>query len=194
MATMNPASQRAKARVVVFPASSRPDVSGGVVSTEKSLRHQRQHVGIENYLYISDSNTTMPPSRAITNDTRLIDLNLGELLDVLVERLHQTLPIGSNQTPPEALLDTWGAAQLLGIAPKHDPGPEPIRGTPAWKTWRDHSQAVRDDIAHRFQQLLARRPELARLARYEGRRRYFVRADVVRYLDQLGDQTRLKRR
>ena len=136
----------------------------------------------------------MPPSRAITNDTRLVDLTVGELLEAFLERLSQALPLGEkSRAEPEALIDTWEAARLLGIAPKHNPGLEPPRGTPAWKTWRDHSQAVRDDIAHRFQQLLARRPELARLARYEGRRRFFVRADLTRYLESLAPARRSRR-
>lgn len=136
----------------------------------------------------------MPTPRAITKETRVIDLTLDELLEALLERLGQVVPLGEkNRAEPEALIDTWEAARLLGIAPKHDHGPEPSRGTPAWKTWRDHSQAVRDDIAHRFQQLLARRPELARLARYEGRRRYFVRADLTRYLESLAPARRSRR-
>lgn len=136
----------------------------------------------------------MPLLRDITNDSRLIDLTVGELMEVFFDRLRQTLPLlakGSDE--PEALIDTWEAARLLGVAAKNSPGPEPPRGTPAWKTWRDHSQAVRDDIAHRLQQLLARRPELARLARYEGRRRYFVRADILRYLESLAPARRSRR-
>ncbi len=136
----------------------------------------------------------MPTPRAITKETRVIDLTLDELLEALLERLGQVVPLGEkSRAEPEALIDTWEAARLLGIAPKHDPGPEPPRGTPAWKTWRDHSQAVRDDVAHRFQQLLARRPELARLARYEGRRRFFVRADLTRYLESLAPARRTRR-
>ena len=136
----------------------------------------------------------MPTPRAITKETRVIDLTLDELLEALLERLGQVVPLGEkSRAEPEALIDTWEAARLLGIDPKHDPGPEPPRGTPAWKTWRDHSQAVRDDVAHRFQQLLARRPELARLARYEGRRRFFVRADLTRYLESLAPARRTRR-
>lgn len=133
----------------------------------------------------------MSGTKVISRDTRVIDLTLGELLDVLTTRLTETLASRrESREQPEALLDTWQVASLLGVTPKHDPGPEPPKGTPEWRTWRVKHQAVRDDVAHRVQQLLLRRPTLAKLARYDGRRRYFVRADVVRYLDELGKHTR----
>lgn len=120
------------------------------------------------------------PRAAATAGCRLIDLTVEELVELLDARL--LLALGQLRTDDaDSLLDTWGAAALLGIAPKFEPGPAPARGSSAWRNWRDTSQAVRDDIAHRFQQLLMRRPELAALARYEGRRRYFVRADLLRY-------------
>ena len=128
----------------------------------------------------------MPPSRRISDDTRIIDLTLGELVEVLVERLEERLSTNARATADrEALIDTWEAARLLGIAPKRELGPEPKRGAPDWRIWRDQNQALRDDVAHRFQQLLLRRPALATLARYEGRRRYFVRAELLRYLESL---------
>lgn len=174
--------------VTPTPCSSPPSRGGSVPVVKLS---RPGNYGIGKYLTISDTSATMPTSRAITKETRVIDLTLDELLEALLERLGQVVPLGEkNRTEPEALIDTWEAARLLGINSKHDPGPEPPRGTPAWKTWRDHSQAVRDDIAHRFQQLLARRPELARLARYEGRRRFFVRADLTRYLESLAPARR----
>lgn len=135
----------------------------------------------------------MPPKREITDDTRLIDLTVGDLLEIISERLRGTASPEHSRSEPSALLDTWAAASLLGITPKHDPGPEPPSGGPAWRTWREQSQAARDDVAHRFQQLLARRPQLATLARYEGRRRYFVRSDVLRYLDSLTSPSRRRR-
>lgn len=139
----------------------------------------------------------MPRTRAteIPDDTRIVDLTVGELMDVLVDRLSRVLTQSDQgRAAPEALVDTWDAAQLLGIAPKTEPGSEPTKGTPAWKVWREARQAARDDVAHRFQQLLIRRPELATLARYDGRRRYFVRADLIRYLDSLGTPRRRRRR
>lgn len=184
----------AKGRGVVPPPPPprTPQRSGG--SANLGGRPRREHISIGKYLNISDTSATMPTPRAITKETRVIDLTLDELLEALLERLGQVVPLGEkNRAEPEALLDTWAAAQLLGIGAKHDPGLEPPRGTPAWKTWRDHSQAVRDDIAHRFQQLLARRPELARLARYEGRRRFFVRADLTTYLASLAPARRSRR-
>lgn len=182
---------RAKGRGVESSPSpsSSPSSRGGLVPVAKLSRTENYSIG--KYLTISDTSATMPTSRAITKETRVIDLTLDELLEALLERLGQVVPLGEkNRAEPEALIDTWEAARLLGITSKHDPGPEPPRGTPAWRTWRDHSQAVRDDIAHRFQQLLARRPELARLARYEGRRRFFVRADLTRYLESLAPTRR----
>lgn len=136
----------------------------------------------------------MPRIKEITDDTRIIDLTVGELMDVLVERLSRVLTQHEEgRAEPEALVDTWDAAQLLGIVAKSDPGPEPTKASPAWKVWRETKQALRDDVAHRFQQLLLRRPELASLARYDGRRRYFVRADLLRYLDSLGSPRRRRR-
>lgn len=136
----------------------------------------------------------MPLKRDISDDTRIIDLTIGDLVAVLRERLGAVPPAERARPEPEALLDTWAAATLLGISPKHDPGPEPSRSSSAWRPWREMSQAVRDDVAHRFQQLLLRRPELATLARYEGRRRYFVRADLLRYLESLAPKGRRRRR
>jgi hypothetical protein len=136
----------------------------------------------------------MPLKRDISDDTRIIDLTIGELVAVLRERLGSAPPSERSRPEPEALLDTWAAATLLGVGPKQDPGPEPPRGSSAWRGWRELSQAVRDDVAHRFQQLLIRRPELATLARYEGRRRYFVRADLLRYLDSLAPKARRRHR
>jgi len=137
----------------------------------------------------------MSGTKVISRDTRVIDLTLGELLDVLTTRLTETLTERrESREQPEALLDTWQVASLLGVTPKHDPGPEPPKGTPEWRTWRVKHQAVRDDVAHRFQQLLSRRPELAKLARYDGRRRYFVQGDVGRYLDELGKPARSRHR
>lgn len=138
----------------------------------------------------------MPRTRAteIMDDTRIVDLTVGELMDVLIDRLSRVLTQNEKgRAAPDALVDTWDAAQLLGIAPKSDPGPEPSKGSPAWRVWRETKQALRDDVAHRFQQLLIRRPELATLARYDGRRRYFVRADLLRYLDSLGAPRRRRR-
>lgn len=135
----------------------------------------------------------MPRSRDITDDTRVIDLTVGELMDILLERLRQSVHSDEiDHTEPEALVDTWEAARILGIAPKYDPGLEPSHGTGAWRAWRSKHQAVRNDVAHRFQQLLARRPQLAKLARYDGRRRYFVRADIMHYLDSLAPIARRK--
>jgi len=137
----------------------------------------------------------MPIRRDITDETRVIDLTVGELMEVFLERLTQTLTLSEKtKAAPEALVDTWEAARLLGVVPKYDPGPEPQQGTPAWRTWREKNQAVRDDVAHRFQQLLIRRPQLATLARYDGRRRYFVRADLMRYLNSLTPVARRNRR
>jgi hypothetical protein len=138
----------------------------------------------------------MSGTKVVSRDTRVIDLTLGELLDVLTTRLTETLTERrESREHPEALLDTWQVASLLGVTPKHDPGPEPPKGTPEWRTWRVKHQAVRDDVAHRFQTTPIASPvELAQLARRDGRRRYFVRADVVRYLDELGKPARSRHR
>jgi len=172
-----------------------PGLSFGGVRDRAGGAGCLKNISIEKYLLNSDSSSFMPPRRAITDECRVIDLTVGELMDVFFERLSKALPLGdARAAEPEALLDTWQVARLLGVTPKHDPGPEPPKGTPEWRTWRVKHQAVRDDVAHRFQQLLSRRPELAKLARYDGRRRYFVQGDVGRYLDELGKPARSRHR
>lgn len=94
----------------------------------------------------------MSGTKVISRDTRVIDLTLGELLDVLTTRLTETLTERrESREHPEALLDTWQVASLLAVTPKHDPGPEPPEGTPEWRTWRVKRQSVRDDVAHHAQ-------------------------------------------
>ncbi len=195
MPTALASAARAKGRGVAALALPPPLVPPAGVTRAASRGRPALGISSENYSNILHTTSTMPPTRAITNETRLIDLTVGDLMDVFFERLTQTLAESEKaKAHPEALVDTWEAATLLGIVPKHDPGPEPPSGTPAWRAWREKHQAVRDDVAHRFQQLLIRRPQLAQLARYDGRRRYFVRADLTRYLDSLAPTARRSRR
>lgn len=126
MATVNAITTNAKGRGVVSTPSG--------ASAPRGRAGRRESIRIVNYSNIFDTSATMPPARAITNDTRLIDLTIGELLEVVIEQLRRT-PLGAkSQAEPEALIDTWGAATLLGIVSKYDPGPEPPTGTPAWRT------------------------------------------------------------
>lgn len=195
MPTVNQARWNAKVPQPASVSLPVPGLSFGGVRNRAGRTGCLKNISIEKYLLNSDSSSFMPPRRAITDECRVIDLTVGELMDVFFERLSKALPSsGTSSAEPEALLDTWQVASLLGVTPKHDPGPEPPKGTPEWRTWRVKHQAVRDDVAHRFQQLLSRRPELAKLARYDGRRRYFVRGDVVRYLDEIGKPARSNRR
>lgn len=56
----------------------------------------------------------MSGTKVVSRDTRVIDLTLGELLDVLTTRLTETLTERRlSREQPEALLDTWQVASLL---------------------------------------------------------------------------------
>ncbi len=145
----------------------------------------------------------MPLKRDISDDTRIIDLTVAELLHVLSDRLTERLFGGSPpaqavpsfhglratllDTQPQGLLDTWQTAKLLGIYPRRELGPEPPPGSPESALWRRQEQALRNQVARRLQNWLDRHPELAALAvKPKGeRRRYFRRMDVEAYLGRI---------
>lgn len=127
----------------------------------------------------------MPLRRDITDDTRVIDLTVAELLQILTDRLGLADALrGPSRAEPEGLLDTWQTAKLLGIHPRRELPPEPRRGTPEYHAWRRQEQSLRNHVARRLQTWLDRHPEVAQLAiKPKGeRRRYFRRADIEGYL------------
>lgn len=127
----------------------------------------------------------MPAKRDITDDTRVIDLTVAELLTLLSERLG--LGVSSRpERPSDGLLDTWQTAALLGIFPRRPLPDEPARGTVEHQQWRKTEQQLRNEVARRLQTWLIRHPELAELAvrRSGERRRYFRRSDVEAFLAQ----------
>ncbi|MBL8635386.1 MAG: hypothetical protein JNM40_19320 [Myxococcales bacterium] len=125
----------------------------------------------------------MPPKRDITDDTRVIDLTVAELLALLTERLGLGAPSRVVE-PSDGLLDTWQTAKLLGIFPRRPLPDEPARGTVEHQHWRRAEQQLRNEVARRLQTWLDRHPELAELAvrRSGERRRYFRRGDVEAFL------------
>lgn len=127
----------------------------------------------------------MPPKRDITDDTRVIDLTVAELLAVLTDRLGLGVPSRAVE-PADGLLDTWQTATLLGIFPRRQLPEEPAHGTVEHQRWRKAEQQLRNEVARRFQTWLERHPELAALAvrRTGERRRYFRRCDVDAFLAQ----------
>jgi hypothetical protein len=130
----------------------------------------------------------MPLKRDIPDDTRVIDLTVAELLQVLTDRLGLSTDLRPRAAKePEGLLDTWQTAKLLGIHPRREQPPEPARGTPEYQTWRRQEQALRNEVARRFQAWLDRHPEVAQLAiKPKGeRRRYFRRVDIEGYLGRV---------
>jgi hypothetical protein len=136
----------------------------------------------------------MPSRRDITDDTRVIDLTVAELLQVLTERLGLQGAARERLAPsPQGLLDTWAAARMLGIHPRRELPPEPPRSTPEFAAWRKVEQATRNEVGRRFQTWLHRHPEVEKLAiKPKGeRRRYFRHDDITGYLAQVAiPQTR----
>ena len=126
--------------------------------------------------------------RDISDDTRVIDLTVADLLELLTDRLGLG-PVRREQgvREPEGLLDTWQTAKLLGIFPRQELPPEPPAGTPEYRTWRRKEQSLRNQVARRFQTWLERHPEVAQLAvKPKGeRRRYFRRIDIEGYLGRV---------
>ncbi len=125
--------------------------------------------------------------KEISDDTRVIDLTVGELVALLAARLPAERR--SERRPAEtaeALLDTWQTASLLGIHPRRALAPEPPPGTPEHRSWRRQEQVLRNEIGRRLQSWMERHPEVAQLAvRIKGeRRRYFRRQDITAYLDR----------
>lgn len=125
--------------------------------------------------------------KEISDDTRVIDLTVGELVQLLAARL----PGERHGEPrpaqaPETLLDTWQTASLLGIHPRRELAPEPPSGTPEHRVWKRQEQALRNEVGRRLQSWMERHPEVAQLAiRLRGeRRRYFRRQDITAYLDR----------
>ncbi|MBP8196109.1 MAG: hypothetical protein KAY55_02990 [Deltaproteobacteria bacterium] len=126
--------------------------------------------------------------RDISDDTRVIDLTVADLLELLTDRLGLG-PVRREQgvREPEGLLDTWQTAKLLGIFPRQELPPEPPAGTPEYRAWRRKEQSLRNQVARRFQTWLERHPEVAQLAvKPKGeRRRYFRRIDIEGYLGRV---------
>ena len=129
----------------------------------------------------------MALKKEISDDTRVIDLTVGELVQLLAARL----PTERSAAPhpaatPETLLDTWQTASLLGIHPRRALPPEPAVGTPEHRIWKRQEQALRNEVGRRLQSWMERHPEVAQLAvRLRGeRRRYFRRQDITAYLDR----------
>ena len=138
----------------------------------------------------------MPRFRDISDDTRIIDLTVADLLALLTERLGLGLskkPASSSE--PEGLLDTWQTAKLLGIFPRQELPPEPAAGTAEYRAWRRKEQSLRNQVARRFQTWLDRHPEVAQLAiKPKGeRRRYFRRIDIEGYLSRVTVPIRQRR-
>ena len=79
----------------------------------------------------------MPPKRDITDDTRVIDLTVAELLAVLTDRLGLGVPSRAVE-PADGLLDTWQTATLLGIFPRRQLPEEPAHGTVEHQIGRAH--------------------------------------------------------
>lgn len=129
----------------------------------------------------------MHRKQEITNDSRIIDLTVGELLQLLTERLARPAEVRVAETTPDGLLDTWQTATLLGIHPRRELPPEPPRGTTEYQQWRRQEQNLRNEVARRLQGWLDRHPELAQFAiKPKGeRRRFFRRADIEGYLAQV---------
>lgn len=127
----------------------------------------------------------MALKKVISDDTRVIDLTVGELVALLAARLSAERSPAAPESP-EALLDTWQTARLLGIFPRRETGPEPPAGTPEHKQWRQREQALRNEVARRLQSWMERHPQVAQLAiRMKGeRRRYFRQKDIAAYLDR----------
>jgi hypothetical protein len=129
----------------------------------------------------------MALKKVISDDTRVIDLTVGELVALLAARLPAEPPPGAAPADcPEALLDTWQTARMLGIHPRRELGPEPPAGTAEHRQWRQQEQALRNEVARRLQSWMERHPQVAQLAiRMKGeRRRYFRRQDIAAYLDR----------
>lgn len=130
--------------------------------------------------------------RDITDDTRVIDLTVADLLALLTDRLGlgQVRREQGAREPeglPQGLLDTWQTAKLLGIFSRQELPPEPPAGTPEYRAWRRKEQSLRNQVARRFQTWLDRHPEVAQLAvKPKGeRRRYFRRIDIEGYLGRV---------
>lgn len=125
--------------------------------------------------------------KEISDDTRVIDLTVGELVQILMKRLAAESPAESRTAPtPEALLDTWQTASLLGIHPRRALAPEPPPGSNEHRSWRRTEQLLRNEVGRRLQSWMERHPEVAQLAvRIKGeRRRYFRRQDITAYLER----------